>query len=194
MMRAPMVLMIGFATAAVLAAQPHIVFVTGDHEYGGEETMPLLAQALQQRYGFKTTVLYAARPDGTRDHNYEENIPGLEKLRDADAALFFLRWRKLPASQVTEIDRYLKTGRPLLGLRTTSHAFNYPKGHELERWNAFGQFAFVTPPGWGAASSSSTRIRRPWSWHGAGSARFRWPRRPGKQSSDASSARSRRFE
>ena len=151
MMPARMSIVYGFIFAAALAAQPHIGFVTGDHEYGGEDTLPVGARALEQRYGFRTTVLFATRPDGTRDYDYEENIPGLEKLRDAGAAVFFLRWRRLPAQQVAEIERYLKTGRGLVGLRTTSHAFNYPKGHELERWNAFGEFAFGTPPGWGAA-------------------------------------------
>ena len=36
-----------------------------------------------------------------------------------------------------------------MGLRTTTHAFNYPKGHPLEKWNAFGEFALGSPPGWG---------------------------------------------
>ena len=144
-------ILIALAIAATLCAQPLVVFVTGDHEYGGEETMPLLARALEQRYRLRTTILYATRPDGQRDHNYEENIAGLEKLREADAAVFFLRWRRLPAAQVAEIDRYLKSGKPLLGLRTASHSFNYPKDHELARWNAFGELAFGTPPGWGAA-------------------------------------------
>ena len=57
-----------------------LVFVTGDHEYGSEKTMPLLAKELEKKFGMKTTVLYAVNENGERDENYEKNIPGLEKL------------------------------------------------------------------------------------------------------------------
>jgi type 1 glutamine amidotransferase len=124
--------------------KPLVVFVTGDHEYSSEATMPLLAAELEKNYGFRTIVLKSSP-----DHNSEENIPGLEALKDADMAVFFLRWRRLPADQVEHIEDYLKTGKPVVGFRTTTHAFNYPKGHELEKWNAFGEVAFNSPPGWG---------------------------------------------
>ncbi|WP_411275488.1 ThuA domain-containing protein [Daejeonella sp.] len=125
-------------------AKPLIVFVTGDHEYGGESTLMVVAGELEKNYGFRTKVLKASP-----DHNSEENIPGLEVLKEADIVVFYLRWRRLPASQIKHIDDYLRSGKPLIGFRTTTHAFNYPKGHELERWNAFGEFALNAPPGWG---------------------------------------------
>lgn len=127
--------------------KPLIVFVTGDHEYGGESTLPFIAAELEKNYGFRTKVLKAFP-----DQNAEENIPGLEVLKEADLAVFFLRWRRLPEDQIQYIDAYLKSGKPLLGFRTTTHAFNYPKGHPLEKWNAFGEFAFNAPPGWGGVA------------------------------------------
>ncbi len=83
--------------------KPLIVFVTGDHEYSGEATLPIVAAELEKNYGFRTIVLKAYP-----DHNAEENIPGLEALKDADLAVFFLRWRKLPADQVQLIEDYLR--------------------------------------------------------------------------------------
>jgi len=127
--------------------KPLVVFVTGDHEYGSEATMPLLAAELEKNYNMRTIVLKSSP-----DQNAEENIPGLEVLKDADLAVFFLRWRRLPESQVKFIDDYLKSGKPLVGFRTTTHAFNYPTGHPLEKWNAFGERAFGAPPGWGGAA------------------------------------------
>ena len=124
--------------------KPLVVFVCGDHEYSGEQTLPLIAQELERRYGMRTRVLTASP-----DQNAEENIPGLEILKDADLAVFFLRWRRLPADQVAHIDAYLNSHKPVFGFRTSTHAFNYPKGHPLEKWNAFGKFAFGAPPGWG---------------------------------------------
>lgn len=134
--------------AVTTARKPMVVFVTGDHEYSSEATMPLLAAELEKDYGFRTVVLKASP-----DYNAEENIPGLEVLQQADLAVFFLRWRRLPAEQVKYIEDYLKSGKPLVGFRTSTHAFNYPKGHELEKWNAFAQLAFNAPPGWGGSSN-----------------------------------------
>lgn len=150
-MRMIMMGLLAFGSMASLAngqdaakKSPLIVFVCGDHEYGGEQTLPILAKAMEQRYGVRTKLL-TAQPD----QNAETNIPNLEALSEADLAVFFLRWRRLPADQIAHIDAYLKSGRPVAGFRTSTHAFNYPKGHELEKWNGFGRFALGGPPGWG---------------------------------------------
>jgi len=126
--------------------KPLVVFVTGDHEYGGEETLPLIAAELEKNYGFNTKVLKASP-----NQNAEKNIPGLEILVQADLAIFFLRWRQLPPEQLEFFDKYLKSGKPVMGFRTSTHAFNFPKGHESVKWNAFGEFALNAPPGWGKA-------------------------------------------
>ena len=124
--------------------KPLIVFVCGDHEYSGEFTLPLIAAELEKNYGFRTKVLKSSP-----DQNSEQNIPGLEILKEADLVVFYLRWRLLPADQLAHIEAYLKSGKPVMGFRTSTHSFNYPKGHPSERWNAFGEFALNAPPGWG---------------------------------------------
>lgn len=124
--------------------RPHIVFVAGDNEYGSEETFPLLAAELERNYGVRVTVL-KSHPD----ENSEENIPGLEALERADLAVLYLRWRRLPKDQLEHLRRYLESGRPVVAFRTTTHAFNYPPGHELEKWNAMAVDYLGGPPGWG---------------------------------------------
>ena len=124
--------------------KPLVVFVTGDHEYSGEQTLPLLAAELEKNYGFQTKVLKAYP-----NQNAEKDIPGLEALKDADLAIFYLRWRQLPPEQLAHIEAYLKSGKPVMGFRTTTHAFNFPADHPSVRWNAFGEFALNAPPGWG---------------------------------------------
>ncbi|XWW46352.1 ThuA domain-containing protein [Fibrella sp. USSR17] len=126
------------------AAKPYVVFVTGDHEYSGELTLPVIAAELEKKYGMRTKVLKAYP-----DYNAEKDIPGLDALKDADLAVFYLRWRQLPQEQLDHIDAYLKSGKPVMGFRTTTHAFNFPAGDPRERWNSFGEFAFGAPPGWG---------------------------------------------
>jgi type 1 glutamine amidotransferase len=137
-------------TATSKDKRPLVVFVTGDHEYSGESTLPILAAELEKNYGMRTKVLKASP-----NQNSEENIPGLEALREADLAVFFLRWRRLPKEQVAYMDEYLNSGKPVMGFRTSTHAFNYPKDHELAAWNAFGERAFGAPPGWGGAAKHS---------------------------------------
>jgi type 1 glutamine amidotransferase len=128
--------------------KPLVVFVTGDHEYGGEITLPLIAAELEKNYGFRTVILKASP-----NQNAEKNIPGLEALAEADLAIFYLRWRQLPKEQLDLIEKYLKSGKPVMGFRTSTHSFNFPKGHESEKWNAFGEFALNAPPGWGGKAA-----------------------------------------
>lgn len=141
---ASLLLATGTGTAQSVAKKPLVVFVTGDHEYSSELTMPLFAAELEKRYGMRTKVLKSVP-----DYNGEKDIPGLEALAEADLAVFFLRWRQLPQEQLDRIEAYLKSGKPVMGFRTTTHAFNYPDGDPRKRWNAFGEFAFGSPPGWG---------------------------------------------
>ncbi|MBM3812212.1 MAG: hypothetical protein FJW20_11345 [Acidimicrobiia bacterium] len=120
-----------FALASVAAAaSPHVVFVTGDDEYRSEYSMPAIARILETHHGFRTSIAYSRPTPQTPD-----NIEGLEALRTADLAVFYLRWRQLPDSQMRLILNYLESGKPLAGLRTTTHSFRYPAGHEFERWN-----------------------------------------------------------
>lgn len=116
----------------------HIVFVTGDEEYRSEEGMPQLAKILAQHHGFRTTVLFAIHPEtGAIDPDVLDNIPGLEKLAKADLLVIFTRFRDLPDSQMRHIVDYIDSGKPVVGLRTATHAFFCKKHKTYERysWN-----------------------------------------------------------
>jgi type 1 glutamine amidotransferase len=101
----------------------HVVLVSGDEEYRSEETLPQLAKILAKHHGFTCTVLFAIDPkDGTINPNVTDNIPGLEKLRTADLMVLFVRWRTLPDEQLKHIIDYAEAGKPVVGLRTSTHA------------------------------------------------------------------------
>ncbi|MHC4780969.1 MAG: ThuA domain-containing protein, partial [Planctomycetota bacterium] len=120
--------------------KPHAVFICGTPHYNPQATMPPLAKQLET-FGFKTTVI---SPDYNPEKN-EKGLHGLEALADADVAIFFLRFLTLPENQVKLIEDYLESGKPVVGFRTTSHAFNYPKDHPLARLNdGFGRDAIGT--------------------------------------------------
>ena len=104
----------------------HIVLLSGDEEYRSEESMPMLARILAMRHGFKCTVLFAINP---ADHQITPtaltNIPGLEALDSADLCVMAVRWRELPDEQMKHFVDYLNAGKPLIALRTSTHAFAY---------------------------------------------------------------------
>jgi type 1 glutamine amidotransferase len=119
-----------------------VVLVSGDEEYRSEEALTQLAKILATRHGFDCTVLYAIDPaTGEISPNTNDNIPGLEALRTADLMVIATRFRKLPDAQMKEIDDYLRSGRPVVGLRTATHAFNLPAESAYHRysWNQQGE-------------------------------------------------------
>jgi hypothetical protein len=104
----------------------HIVLLSGDEEYRSEEGLPMLAKILAVRHGFKCTVLFAINPaDGTIDPITLTNIPGMEALDTADACVMGLRFRELPDAQMKHFVDYLNAGKPIIALRTSTHAFKY---------------------------------------------------------------------
>lgn len=117
----------------------HIVLISGDEEYRSEETCPMLAKILSVHHGFETTVLFAINPEtGVINPQIQNNIPGLEALQTADLVILNTRFRKLPPEQLKHIADYVNTGKPLIGLRTATHAFRCgTQTHGID-WNNFG--------------------------------------------------------
>ncbi|MEI6357259.1 MAG: hypothetical protein WCP53_09165, partial [Verrucomicrobiota bacterium] len=105
-----------------------IVFVTGDEEYRSEESMPAMARILAKRHGFDCTVLFAIDPKSVEiDPKIVDNIPGLDELKTADLMVVFTRFRHLPEDQMAKFVDYVESGRPVIGVRTATHAFDYDK-------------------------------------------------------------------
>jgi hypothetical protein len=118
----------------------HIVLVSGDEEYRSEEALPQLGKILARHHGFKCTVLFAIDPkDGTINPNINNNIPGLEALKTADLMIIATRWRNLPDEQMKHVVDYVQAGKPIIGMRTATHAFN------LKKESAFAKFSYNSP-------------------------------------------------
>ncbi|MGC6441354.1 MAG: hypothetical protein ACON4H_01735 [Rubripirellula sp.] len=105
----------------------HVLFIASDHEYRGEETCPAIARILAKRYGFKCTVLFGQTEDGVIKPG-SSLIPGIEEIDDADMLFLFMRFINPSDQWLAKFESYLKRGGPVLGLRTTTHAFNGIKG------------------------------------------------------------------
>lgn len=128
--------------ASFAAPKPHVVLIAGTLHYSPELTLPLFAQELE-RFGFRTTVI---KGEGDPEKKTENVLPGIDALKDADVGIFFPRFLQLSDREWQPIEDYLKSGKPVIGLRTASHAFRYPKGHPRYNWNDdFGRRAVGTP-------------------------------------------------
>jgi type 1 glutamine amidotransferase/nicotinamidase-related amidase len=106
-------------SSAVLgdAHQPQIVIVTAEQEYDARETLPAFARSELGPRGYKVTCINS---DSTTD------IAGLEALDDADLLIMFLRRRTLPDAELKRFQAYFESGRPVVAIRTSCHAFqNY---------------------------------------------------------------------
>lgn len=105
----------------------HVVLIAGDDEYRSEELIPQLARILAERQGFRCTVLFTVNPETGEIDPGAQNLPGVEALDSADLMILFTRFRELPDDQMKHIDAYINSGKPMMGLRTATHAFNYSK-------------------------------------------------------------------
>jgi hypothetical protein len=109
----------------------HIVLVAGDDEYRSEEALPMLGRILAQRHGFRCTVLFPVNPEtGEIQPDHQTDIPGIHLLEDADMMVCFLRFRELADEDMKPFVDYVEAGKPILGIRTATHAFNYSRNPE----------------------------------------------------------------
>ena len=142
-------------------AEKHVVLIAGDDEYRSEEAIPQLAKILALHHGFKCTVLFAVdKKTGEIDPKAQDNIPGLEALKTADLMILFLRFRDLPDKQMKWIVDYTNSGRPIMAMRTSTHAFNFRK----HKSGPYAKWSFrakgKTPGGYGRVVLGET-----WSGH-----------------------------
>ena len=114
----------------------HIVLISGDEEYRSEEALPQLGKILALRHGFTCTVLFAIdEKTGIINPENRRNIPGLEALATADLVIIATRFRDLPDAQMAQVDAYLQAGKPIIGMRTATHAFALQSSPTYQRYN-----------------------------------------------------------
>jgi type 1 glutamine amidotransferase len=137
--------LVGFCQRPVDAADPWVVYhgntgpgegkqivlIAGDEEYRSEEALPALAKILARRHGFDCTVLFSIDPEeGTIDPDNQTNIPGIEQLATADMMVIATRFRELPDAKMKYVDDFVQSGKPIMGLRTATHAFSYRRNQQ----------------------------------------------------------------
>ena len=121
----------------------HVVLIgASDEQYHPEEVMPQFGKILSQRHGFRCTVLFTIDPKSgniLHAHNAPvHNIPGLEALKSADLMIVFARFCRLPDDQMQHIVEYAESGRPIIGIRGATHAFELPRDSKFAKYSMGG--------------------------------------------------------
>ena len=116
--------------------RPHVVMLVAEREYA---TMRSLKEFAQEHDKTCRATIVAEDPD---DRN---SLVGLECLQNADLLLVSVRRRTLPDEQLDQIRKFVASGKPVIGIRTASHAFSLrnrqpPDGSAV--WQDFDQMVF----------------------------------------------------
>ena len=109
------------ANDTVVLARKTIVFILAENEYRAWQTVPEFGQRLEDKYGFHCEYLTSSTDDKDSNRFF---IPRMEKVNQADLVVVFARRRALPSEQMQILKDYLDRGKPLIGIRTASHAFD----------------------------------------------------------------------
>ncbi|MDF1858913.1 MAG: ThuA domain-containing protein [Verrucomicrobiales bacterium] len=112
----------------------HVVFLSGDEEYRSEEALPMLAQMLAKQ-GFKCSVLFSLNEDGTVNPDNGGSLSHPEALDTADILVLSLRFRHWDDKAMEHFEKAVNRGVALVSLRTSTHAFNFPKGSKWEKYS-----------------------------------------------------------
>ena len=133
--------------------------VSGDDEYRSEITMPLLADAVRaavtaatlaapatpQPAGAASGSRQAATPFDPRIVHWDipKRVPDPScptafadrALGSSDCLALFLRWRQADARGLDTLESALRSGLPIVGFRTSTHAFAMPEASRRTWWN-----------------------------------------------------------
>jgi hypothetical protein len=113
----------------------HIVFIASDHEYRSEEGLPALARIMAKHYGFTCTVVFGIDPETGFITPGSSDIKGLEVLEGADLMVIGMRFINMADDEMQHFVDYVERGGPIVGLRTSTHAFNIPADRKFHYYS-----------------------------------------------------------
>jgi hypothetical protein len=104
--------------------RPRLTILMAEEEYKAAETLPALA-ARHLGKDFQVSLVFGSSTD-------RNDLPGLDAIQAADLVLLSMHRRALSTEQMGLLKNFLKAGKPLVGIRTASHALaadQVPVGH-----------------------------------------------------------------
>jgi type 1 glutamine amidotransferase len=90
-----------------------VCILSGCPTYNSEKSLPPFQDWLEKHYNVRCTRLIRQAVD---------DLPGLDQLDDCDVAFVFFKRMELEGEQLERFKRYVTSGRPVVAVRTASHA------------------------------------------------------------------------
>ncbi len=100
--------------------RPHVVAVVAEDEYKTERTLPRFADDYLGK-AFRVSFVFGS--DAERNE-----IPGIDLVREADVLLVSARRRVLRPEAIKVLRDHVAQGKPVVGIRTASHAWSLRTG------------------------------------------------------------------
>jgi putative heme-binding domain-containing protein len=91
-----------------------VCLISGAVEYDSDKSLAAFQQFLEKNYNVQCTRAFRKADD---------DLPGLENLETCDAILLFARRLTIKGEQLERIKKYCTSGKPIVAIRTASHAF-----------------------------------------------------------------------
>ncbi|BDZ47981.1 hypothetical protein GCM10025867_02220 [Frondihabitans sucicola] len=134
-----------------------IVILAGEPEYDSHQTLAPIATLLSEKLDAHVDLLIPDIIDDEPDFP-ESSFDNIDAIDNADLLIVYTRFRVLPDDQMRSIQKYLDSKRPVIGLRTSTHAFHFPDSSAWASWNAgFGRDILGSP--WISHHGHSSRTR-----------------------------------
>ncbi len=102
-----------------------VCLVSGSFEYQSDASLGAFQKYLEENFSVACSQAFAKS---------EKEIAGLEHLKDCDVAIFFTRRLTIDGEPLEVVKQFVKSGKPIIGLRTASHGF--------QNWLAMDQEVF----------------------------------------------------
>lgn len=97
-----------------------VALVSGAETYGSDEAFAALGEYLQQEHGMQCDLL--------RFGEDKSSLIGIERLLEADTAVFHVRRKTLKPEHLAILRRFFESGKGFVALRSTSHGWeNWPQ-------------------------------------------------------------------
>jgi type 1 glutamine amidotransferase len=90
-----------------------VCILSGCDTYNSEQSLPPFQKYLESNYNVRC-VRIVRRAD--------DDLPGLEQLDNCDTALVFIKRMNLRGEQLARFKQYVTSGKPIVAVRTASHA------------------------------------------------------------------------
>jgi hypothetical protein len=91
-----------------------VCLVSGALEYDSNASLASLQKHLEKHYHIVCTLAF---------RKSDSDLPGLENLDTCDVMVLFTRRLTIDGEQLRRVKEYCLSGKPLVGIRTASHAF-----------------------------------------------------------------------